>query len=189
MDFYDDKKNVDIYINMSKGYDGRWLIDELKKHLDEGSALLELGMGPGKDLDMLSKHYKVTGSDKSQVFIDLYRKKHPEARIQKIDAVKMNIDGEFDCIYSNKVLHHLTRNELKLSFENQHRVLTKDGILFHSFWYGDKEEEHNGLRFVYYTEETLQKAYQDYFSMVEFKHYSEFEKNDSFYAVFKKRQR
>ena len=187
LDFYDDKKNVDMYINMSKEYDGRWQIDELKKHLEEESTLLELGMGPGKDFDMLSKHYKVTGSDKSQVFIDLYRKKHPNASLQKIDAVKMNIDRDFDCIYSNKVLHHLTRNELKLSFENQHKVLTKNGLLFHSFWYGEKVEKHDGLRFVYYTEKTLRKTYKDYFTALEFKHYSEFEKDDSFFVVFKKK--
>ncbi len=187
MDFYDDKKNVEMYINMSKGYDGKWLIDELNKHLNRGSTLLELGMGTGKDLDILRKEYEVTGSDRSQIFIDLYRKKHPNINIKKVDAVKMNIDNEFDCIYSNKVLHHLTKDELKLSFKNQHRVLKKNGILFHSFWLGDKEEEYNGLLFVYYTVETLRDTYKDYFNMIGSKIYSEFDEDDSFFVVFRKK--
>ena len=35
----------------------------------KGSTLLELGMGPGKDLDLLKKTYSVTGSDSSKIFV------------------------------------------------------------------------------------------------------------------------
>ena len=72
MAYFDDKKNVLDYIKMSEGYDGRDLVQVLRRYLPEGSSLLELGMGPGKDLDLLRPHYRVTGSDNSQVFLDLW---------------------------------------------------------------------------------------------------------------------
>ena len=33
MAYYDDKKNVEQYIKMAEGYDGKLLIDELRKTL------------------------------------------------------------------------------------------------------------------------------------------------------------
>lgn len=51
---------VQEYIEMVEGYDGTELINVLKNYLPKGSSLLELGMGPGKDLDLLKKTYSVT---------------------------------------------------------------------------------------------------------------------------------
>ena len=105
--FFDVEKNVEEDIKMCDGMDGRALIDILKTHLSEGSNLLEIGMGPGTDLDILRESYRVTGSDSSQVFLDLYRKKKPDASLLLLDAISLNTESKFDCIYSNKVLHHL----------------------------------------------------------------------------------
>lgn len=171
---------------MAEGFDGKNLIKILKQYLPAGSTLLELGMGPGKDLDILKKHYKVTGSDNSQVFLDLYQKKHPDADIINLNAVTVETERRFDCIYSNKVLIHLTKNELEQSFQNQYTALKAGGFLFHSFWWGDKEEEMQGLRFIYYTDATLQDLIGDRFSVVASSRYKEMEENDSFYIVLRK---
>ncbi len=96
---------------MADGYDGAELIALLRRYLPEGSSVLELGMGPGKDLDLFRQSYRVTGSDISRVFLDRYRKDHPEADLLLLDATSMDTDRTFDCIYSNKVLHHLSRPE------------------------------------------------------------------------------
>lgn len=72
MGYFDKRKNVDEYIQMAEGYDGRELIAVLKMHLPAGSTILELGMGPGKDLGLLAESYTVTSSDSSNVSIDLY---------------------------------------------------------------------------------------------------------------------
>jgi len=53
----------------------RGSISALTKFLPAGATVLELGMGPGVDFDLLSQHYQVTGSDNSQVFLDRYREK------------------------------------------------------------------------------------------------------------------
>ena len=55
---------------MAEGYNGKALIDILKKFLPKGSTILELSMGPGKDLNLLKKYYTVTGSDISKIFLN-----------------------------------------------------------------------------------------------------------------------
>ncbi|MFC1923174.1 class I SAM-dependent methyltransferase [Chloroflexota bacterium] len=188
MGYYDDDKNVEEYIEMAEGYDGREFIPVLRKYLENGSKVLELGMGPGKDLELLSEHFQVTGSDNSQVFINKYRKDHPDADLVLLDVVMMDIDRKFDCVYSNKVLHHLTKEQLEKSIINQAGVLNRGGILFHTFWYGDKEEEHSGLRFIYYTEDKFSELVGIEFEIVESVKYAEFEEEDSVYFVLRKKR-
>ena len=186
MGYFDNDKNVNDYIAMAKGYDGKELIEILKKYLPKDSTVLELGMGPGVDLEILKDTYHVTGSDNAQPFLDLYRKKHRDTELLLIDAVTINTEQKFDCIYSNKVLHHLSKDELMRSLLRQREVLEDDGILFHSFWYGNKVEEHHGMRFTYYTEDDLQNITSMNFDIVEMGKYEEMEKEDSLYVLLKK---
>ncbi len=186
MGFFDEEKNVQEYIKIAEGYDGTELIKVLQKYLPKNTTVLELGMGPGKDLDVLKQTYQATGSDNSQIFIDRYKKIRKSADVIVLDAISLNTNKIFDCIYSNKVLHHLTKDELKQSFLNQEKLLQKNGFLFHSFWYGDKEETHHGLRFIYYTEEGIKKVIGNNFEILEIRKYKEFEENDSFYIIAKR---
>ena len=187
MAYYDEKKNVESYVKMAEGYDGRELVEILQKYLKPGSTVLELGMGPGVDFELLSEHFQVTGSDYSSAFLERYWQKNPDADLLSLNAVTMEIDRQFDCIYSNKVLHHLTREELKTSLQKQAHVLNKHGILLHSFWAGDKEESHVGLRFVYYTKKELRKLIGDEYEVLEAKEYTEMGKNDSIYLILRKK--
>lgn len=187
MGYFDSEKNVKEYIAMVEGYDGAELINALKGYLPKGSTLLELGMGPGKDLDILKESYVATGSDSSQIFVDRYKKGHKGADVILQDAVTINTEEKFDCIYSNKVLHHLKQVDLKKSLLKQKSVLNDGGILFHSFWHGDKEEKHHGLLFVYYLETQLIEMVEDDSEIVGMKRYSEMATDDSFYIVLKAR--
>ena len=101
MSYFDDAKNVQEYITMCEGYDGRELIEVLKKHLPAGSSLLELGMGSGKDLDILRETYKVTGSNNTQAFLNHYLQNHKETDLLLLDALILDTDCRFDCIYLN----------------------------------------------------------------------------------------
>ncbi|NHJ48020.1 MAG: class I SAM-dependent methyltransferase [Asgard group archaeon] len=187
MNYFKNEKNVKDYIKMAEGYDGRLLIDLLKKYLPLGSSLLELGMGPGKDLDILSNFFEVIGSDYSQIFLDLYREKNISIELLLLDAITLETNRTFDCIYSNKVLHHLTKEDLKKSFQRQKAVLNDNGLLFHTFWKGDKEETYHGLRFVYYTEKELLGIIGDIYELIEIATYKEMSKNDSIYVILKKK--
>jgi SAM-dependent methyltransferase len=144
-------------------------------------------MGPGKDLDLLGECYKATGSDNAQPFLDRYRRLHPQADLLRLDAVTVDTDRTFDAIYSNKVLIHLTRDQLWASLHGQARILNPGGILLHSLWYGEGEEEIHGVHFAYYTEATFGDLIDDRFEILETVRYAELETDDSFYVVLRKR--
>jgi len=187
MGFFDTEKGIDEYVKMAEGFDGAELIKTLQKFVPEKFSVLELGMGPGKDLNILSKIYAVTGSDNSQIFLDRYKKQNPDADLLKLDAVTLSTDRTFDCIYSNKVLHHLTTGNMKTSLKKQKEILNPNGILFHSFWRGNKTETMEGLLFVYYELEILKSIFESDFKILELKIYTEDQKDDSIYAVLRKK--
>ena len=186
MGFFDTEKNVLEYIKMAEGFDGMDLISLLEGILPHGSTVLELGMGPGKDLDILVENFKVTGSDLSRVFLDLYRKNNPGSDLILLDAVTLKTQRKFDCIYSNKVLQHISKDDLKVSLWKQWDILNDDGLLFHTFWKGDREEVMDDLLFVYYTEDGLKELTGDCYQLIRSEIYSEMEKDDSILIVLKK---
>lgn len=183
MGFYDDKETANQYIEMAEGFDGRELIEVLRKHLPDSATVLELGMGPGVDLDILNKHYRATGSDFSQFFLDRYRDAKPGSDLLHLDAVTIETDRVFDGIFSNKVMHHLTNEELAESVRRQKDVLSEDGIAMHSFWRGTGEEEHQGLRFVNQTEENLRAIFDGVFTVIDVVTYTEMDESDSLYVL------
>jgi trans-aconitate methyltransferase len=187
MSYYDDEKNVSEYIKMAEGFDGKEFLPILKKNLKENASMLELGMGPGKDVELFGEFFRVTGSDSSQVFLDRFQESHPDADLLLLDAATMDTDRHFDCIYSNKVLYHLSKKQLKESFHAQAQRLTSGGLLFHTFWYGDHEESQSGLQMVYYTHETITQLIGDEFEELAFQLYAEMEEDDSFYLMLRKK--
>ncbi len=185
MSFFNDAGNVDKYLELAEGYDGRELIERLAEYLSPGSTVLELGMGPGKDLEMLAERYVATGSDLSLVFLERFRAAHPEADLIQLDAETLETDRRFDAIYSNKVLQHLTRDAMRRSLERQASLLEPGGIAMHALWYGDSEEEHEGLLFVGYTEETIVRVVPGPFEIAEVSRYTEMEDDDSLLVVLR----
>lgn len=187
MNYFNDEKKVKEYIKMCEDTNSKKLIDILKNYLEKDSLLLELGMGPGKDLDLLKKYYNTIGSDNSQLFLDIYKEKNKDSELLFLDAVTINTEKKFDCIYSNKVLQHLTREELSNSILRQKEVLNDEGILFHTFWRGNSEEIYDGLRFVYYEKEELINIFKKYFNIIEINYYCEEKEKDSIYIILKKK--
>ena len=183
MGFYDDKKTATQYVDMAQGYDGLELINILRKHVPQDARLLEIGMGPGVDLRILKKHFQTTGSDTSKFFLDRYRDSDPDADLMHLDAVNLDTGRISDCIYSNKVLHHLTDEELTKSLYRQKAVLSKTGFVMHSFWRGTGMEEHHGLKFVYQTEDNLRLLVGEVFDIVDIAVYTEMEDDDSLYVL------
>ncbi len=186
--FYNSRKNVEDYIRMAKPYNGKELIHKLKKHLKPGSEILELGTGPGKDMDILLKNYAVTGSDLSPVFLEIYRKRKPEANLMVLDAHRLDIAESFDCIYSNKVLHHLSKTELRESLRKQVKILNPGGLVMHSFWEGGREDILSGLRFVYYRLEDLKDIFSRYFDLIAIEAYEEELPGDSVWVLGRRKE-
>lgn len=183
MGYFDNKKNVEDYIAMADGYDGRELIARLREHVPEKATVLELGMGPGVDLDILADTFTATGSDFSRLFLDRYREKHGNPDLLLLDAVTIQTDRKFDAIYSNKVLHHLTEEELRLSLARQKQVLNPGGCALHSFWRGAEKSEMDGLQFNYYGDKEISKILEEHFKILDLQHYRELADDDSLYAL------
>ncbi len=186
MDYYDDPKNVADYFMLTQDIDSREVVETFREYLDPGATVLELGMGPGKDFELLNQYFRATGSDRSKIFLERYRQKDQQADLVRLDAITMETDRRFDAIYSNKVLHHLTKAELEQSLRAQLRVLKPDGILFHTFWYGQDEGELPGLRYVYYTEDSFREVLDNRAEIITAQTYAEMDKKDSIYFVIGK---
>lgn len=186
MSFYEVRKNVNLYSEMMVDYDNSFIISQVEKVLPQGSTLLELGMGTGLDLIALSKKYKVVGSDFSQLFLEDFKLKS-NLEVHLLDATLVDIDRAFDCIYSNKVLQHLSKEDFITSLKNQYNHLNKAGILFHTLWNGAHREEFNmQLRCVYYDKATLEKIVPKELHIEEIITYTEFEDDDSLILILRK---
>jgi len=186
MGYYNTKKGIEEYILRSQDWKDPKIDKILKKYLPKHATLLELGMGPGKDFELLQKIYQSTGSDKSKRFLERYKKTHKGSKLVKLDAITIRTNKKFDCIFSNRVLHHLTKSELKRSLARQKEVLNQDGIAFHTFWKGKITEKKRGLLFIYYQKEQLKKILKQHFDVLELEIFSADEKDDSIYVVLKK---
>lgn len=183
MGYFDSEEHVREYFQLAEGYDGRALIERLKEFLPAGSSVLELGMGPGVDLDILRGHYKVTGSDASTIFLDHYRSAHPDSDLLQLDAETLSTDRTFDALYSNKVLQHLDYDQMRASFLRQIEILDRPGILMHSFWYGEEFEKIEDLLFYQVTEKLLRSLLPAEVELLELRRYTEMEEDDSLFMI------
>ena len=93
------------------------------------------------------------------------------------------IKNTFDCIYSNKVLHHLTLENLEKSLQRQQQVIVNNGLLAHTFWLGDKELTMEGMLLIFHNRDNLINLISKYFSTIETYDYKEFNEGDSILIV------
>ncbi len=186
-DFYHTEESVKQYFELAEGIDGRELIETLKKFLPKGKSILEIGMGPGKDMDILKSDYVVTGSDFSLVFLETYAKNNPEIELLELDARDLKTSKKFDALYSNKVLHHLSKPDLKRSIERQVEILNSKGLVCHSFWKGSGSEEYSGMLFQNYQEEEIENLFSTGFDILHLEPYSEMGSSDSILLIATKK--
>ena len=183
MEYFKKMENAKEYIALSMDYDPTFIVTNIESHLPFGSTILELGMGPGKDLEVLQNHYDVTGSDNAQSFIDLYNDKNPIKDAIYLDVIEMNIEEKFDCIFSNKVLSHLNRENFIKSLIKQKENLNSNGYIIMSMWKGEYEEVYDidmDINFTYYDRKDIEEIIKPIYSNIEIIEYSELEENDSF---------
>ena len=185
--FYQTEESVAEYIAAAKDVNGRRLIEKLKKHLPQGSLLLEIGSGPGSDFEILKEVYRSVGSDFSTEFIRLLKLRFPQDEFLNLNAVSLDTTRKFQGLYSNKVLHHLHEKELKESILRQADLLESDGVICHSFWKGEGNENFKGLHVSYYSAENLSLLFQDHFKIITLEEYDEFETGDSLVLIAKKK--
>jgi SAM-dependent methyltransferase len=186
-EYYKTKESVDEYIKLAEDVSGRQLIEKLRKVLPSESDILEIGSGPGTDWKILNESYRVVGSDNSTEFLKRLVSENPDEEFLELDAATLATDRKFNGIYSNKVLHHLTDDELASSIKRQAKVLNPDGIICHSFWKGEGSEVFKGLFVNYHEEDSLKEFFKDSFEVVSIESYQEFEEEDSLLFIGRKK--
>lgn len=185
--YYKDKKTVEEYIKMAENVDGSFIISKLDSIINSNSSILEIGSGPGSDWEILNKNHYVLGSDYSEEFIKILEHKFPKGAFTLIDAISIETEKKFDCIYSNKVLQHLTNSEITESIENQIRALNKEGVICHTFWNGTGDEIFKDMYVNYQTLDSLNKLFSPMFEIIELQTYKEFDDDDSIYLIAKRK--
>jgi cyclopropane fatty-acyl-phospholipid synthase-like methyltransferase len=188
-DYYDNAENVENYSKFTPAHDGALLVDALSAYLPDGSTVLELGIGPGKDFKLLCERFKVTGSDFSSAFLDRYRALDPSAELLQLDARTLETERCFDAIFSNKVLIHMAAEELQQSFARQHALLNDGGLIMHSFWNGAGQKEFDGLTLVYHNANDLTAMLEGSFDVLALEQHAKMAEGDSIYVVARKKSR
>lgn len=186
--YYHDPKNAKSYASMCEGYDASAQLEMLYKVLPREASVLELGSGPGNDLQLLAARYDVTGSDYSPAFVHMLKTRFPNQTILKLNAVSITTDGLFDGIYSNKILQHLNDDELAASFRRQSLLLNKGGVAFHLIWQQiESPGGDNDLLFKQRNLDQMTTAMGDEFEMLEALDFGEFEDGDSLAILARKK--
>lgn len=181
-------KNNKEFRNTATGNSSFALQNRVTEILPEKSSLLLLGIGSGKDFEFLSKYFAVTASDFSRLLLTMFQQKHAEADLLNLDPIELETDRRFDSIFSNKVLNQMEEEDLVLSLNNQVKILNENGIAIHSFWGGNKQEDHHGLTWIYYTEEKIKNLIPPQFEVIEINTYKQSFEYDSFYIVLRLKQ-
>lgn len=179
---FNDRKRANEYVEMLEGYDNSFIISHFNNNVEKGSKVLELGMGPAIDYEMLRDNYQITVSDTSEAFIEMFREKHNQEALN-ICVKDIIVEDKFDCIYTNKVLQVLSDEEMKISFINQHRVLENNGMIFHCIWIGEGYEDCTSN---YTTVEKIMEMIDGLFFVERIVEYSEIDSNDSIILIAKK---
>jgi len=187
MSWFDSKENAERYLEMVAGFDDPIVRDALRSLVAPAATLLELGCGPGVDANALvCAGYQVTASDRSTPFLENYRANGGLAETLLLDAVSLETDRQFDGLYSNKVLQHLTRSDFERSLEGQVRLVAPGGIALHSLWAGQGERMLHGIRFTYWEPDQVRAVVPAGWEWVDHTHYREMEEDDSFWFALRR---
>jgi SAM-dependent methyltransferase len=92
------------------------------------TSLLEIGCGSGEFLEQIKDRGRVVGLERSPRAREVARERGVDVRIGDVDDPKLFADGEFDCVYINHALEHLSDPERVLRAAA--RLLVPGGTLY-----------------------------------------------------------
>lgn len=96
----------------------QWFLREVLARLGEGSAVLEVGCGPGTDAGALSAGRRYVGVDLSSVQLSIARRRVPHATFVLGDLASMAFrPASFDGVVAFYVFMHVPQEELGPTFE------------------------------------------------------------------------
>lgn len=119
-------------------------LNYFSEKLEEGSFILDIGSGGGRDAKFLSdKNFKVTGIDNSTEMLRSAESNAPKATFMEMDFEDLKFpDNSFDGIWANASLHHVPKINLPATLEKIYQILKNDGLFFIKI----KQGESDGIR-------------------------------------------
>lgn len=121
----------------------RFLFDDVK----EGDKVLDLGCGNGRFSEFL-KGTDYTGVDNSSGLIEEAKKKYPQLKFVKADALNLPFsDNSFDFVFSIALLHHIPSKELRIKFLKEVKRVLKGKLIITVWKFHMRKEKHLLLKY------------------------------------------
>jgi SAM-dependent methyltransferase len=93
------------------------LYDAFEKYLPENAHIFEVGCGSGRDAKaFIERGYRVTASDGSATMVKLAQE-YLGQDVLHLTFDEIDFDNEFDALWANACLLHLTRDEMPTVFQ------------------------------------------------------------------------
>lgn len=164
-DYYN--KNAQEFFNQTVKADMSELYNIFLKNLPYNKGkILDLGCGSGRD----SKYFLENGFELVAMDISEELGKRASEYIgQKViiqDMRELNYQDEFIGVWACASLLHLDENEIVETLKKIFKSLKRDGIVYISFKYGDKNYEKDGRKFTCFTYEKFIKLGKEFESKI-----------------------
>lgn len=168
------QKNIDYYNNHAELFYDRTRWSNVSKNylrflkwVPENGHILDAGCGVGRDSAyFLAKNYKVTAFDGSPEMVKLASQ---ETGLKVIPLLfqEMEFFEEFDAIWAQASLLHISYDETPLVFLKMHRALKEQGIFFGSYKYGHEVMITTDRDFYNMDEIRISTYFKDLFEILE----------------------
>ncbi len=144
--------NSKEYIENTINCDMEMHYQKFLKYLPEKGKILDIGFGSGRDMIYFkSLGYEVYGIDTSIEFVNNMKLKGFNVKEEAVEQI--SDDNIYDGIWACASLLHVRRENLEGVIKKCIKALNKNGILYCSFKYGDKEIK--GERYFNYINENI----------------------------------
>ncbi|BCN29649.1 class I SAM-dependent methyltransferase [Anaeromicropila herbilytica] len=148
IDYY--SKNANMYYDATKDLSMEDQLEKFISLLPEGSSVLDLGCGSGRDsLYLIEKGFDVTALDGSKELCEL-AEIHIGQDVLNMKFEEMNFLNVFDGVWASASFVHLVPEKLEIILEKVISSLKIEGVLYISLKYGDFSGIRNGRYFQYY---------------------------------------
>jgi len=152
-EYYD--KNALVYYNQTVNLDLSTLYKPFLELIPESGKILDAGCGSGRDsLYFKNKGFSVVSLDASEEMVNLAAQLIGQ-EVLYMSFTDIVFEDELDGIWACASLLHIPQDNMDDVFRRLSRALKRNGILYTSFKYGDRERKSGDRAFNDYDEEKL----------------------------------
>lgn len=149
LDYYNTHSSS--YVSNTQSVDFSSIQDAFIAHMDSNALILDFGCGSGRDTRYFIEHgFLVEAIDGSEAMCEI-ASKYTGIQVKKMLFQELNENARYDGIWACASILHLPLDELVNVLKKMARALKKNGVIYTSFKYGDKDS-YQGDR--YYTNMT-----------------------------------